>query len=135
MVTQPNPTPYPTYPNPGTPPGAAAEVSRRALFATAGLGVCAAAVVRTPIAIKAAEQYAQQYAEQQVQQAVQGVYKDLQKLEFEGEEVAIDAALAAANLTQLAVKYIVLPVATLASTIGGDAIGALKSAVDNVRGF
>src|SRR5579884_2312297 len=134
MVTQPNPTPYP---NPGTPQatGAAAEVSRRALFATAGLGVCAAAVVGTPIALKAAEQYAQQYAEQQVTQAVQGVYKDLQKLEVEGEEIALDAALAAANLTQLAVKYIVLPVASLASTIGGDAIGALKSAVDNVRGF
>ncbi len=134
MMTQPNPTPYP---NPGTPhaTGVAAEVSRRALFATAGLGVCAAAVVGTPIAIKAAEQYAADQAAKALQDGIdQGKQAILAELEQLGD-ISIDTAIGVAELTRLGVKVIVQPLASLVTTIGGDAIGALKSAIDGVRGF
>lgn len=134
MVTQPNPTPYPNPTNPPTP-GAAGEVSRRALFATAGLGVCAAAVVGTPLAIKAAEQYAADQAAKALQDGInEGKQAVLAELEELGD-ISIDTAINVAELTRLGVKVIVQPLASLVATIGGDAIGALKSAVDGVRGF
>lgn len=134
MVTQPNPTPYSNPTNPPSP-NATGEVSRRALFATAGLGVCAAAVVGTPIAIKAAEQYASDQAAKALQDGInEGKQAILAELEQLGD-ISIDTAISVAELTKLGVKVIVQPLASLVATIGGDAIGALKSAVDGVRSF
>lgn len=134
MVTQPNPTPYVNPGNP-SPTNAGGEVSRRALLVTAGLGVCAAGVVATPLALKYAEEQAQQAAAHALQDGIdQGKAAILAELEELGD-VSIDTAISVAELTKLGVKYIVQPLSSLVATIAGDAILALKNAVDNVRNF
>lgn len=134
MVTQPNPTPYPNPTN-SPVPGAASEVSRRALFATAGLGVCAAAVVGTPLAIKAAEQYAADQAAKALQDGIdQGKQAVLAELEQLGD-ISIDTAINVAELTKLGVKYILVPVASVISGAADVALQGFIDVIEKAQGF
>jgi len=128
MQTEPNPTPY--FGQGASTAGAAAgEVSRRALFVTAGLGVCAAGVIATPIALKYAEDQAAKALQDGINQGKQAILDELAQL----EGVSLDSAISVAELTKLGVKYILQPVASLAATIGGDAIQVLVSGLDGLR--
>jgi hypothetical protein len=115
--------------------GAAAQVGRRALLVTAGLGVCAAGAVATPLALKYAGDVASAEANQALQHGIdlgrQELLAELKQL----ENVAIDDAVAIAELTRLGVKYIVLPVAQLVATIGGDALQVVLNAIGFANGI
>jgi hypothetical protein len=135
MTTEPNPTPFFSQSASATSAAGAAtgEVSRRALFVTAGLGVCAAGAVATPIAIKYAEEQAAAAAAKALQDGInqgkQAILSDLEQL----GDVSIDTAIRVAELTRLGVKYIVQPLASLASAIGGDALQVLANGLDGAR--
>jgi hypothetical protein len=130
------PTAVATAPSPA--PQGNGRLARRALLAAGTLVVCGGAAVATPFAL----QKAAQYTEDQVRQAFeagaanarQALLNDLKSLEVEGEIISLDAAIAAANLTKLAVQYVVGPLATLLATIGQGALGILISALDLVLG-
>jgi hypothetical protein len=133
MTTEPNPTYFSQ--GPSAAGAATGEVSRRALFVTAGLGVCAAGAIATPIAIKYAEEQAaaalKNGLEQGIEQGKQELLHELAQL----EGVSIETAIGVAELTKLGVKYILQPLATLAAAIGGDAIQVIVGGLDAVRSF
>jgi hypothetical protein len=114
---------------------AAGEVSRRALFVTAGLGVCAAGAIATPIALKYAEEQAAAAAQRALQDGIkQGEQEILAELaNLEG--ISLDFAINAAELTKAGVKFILLPVSQLAATIGGDALKVIVGGLDGLRNF
>ncbi len=124
-----------TTPSPASQ-GSGGKMARRALIAAGALAVCGGAAVATPYAL----QQATRYTEDQVRAAFeagaanarQALLNDLKQLEANGEIISIDAALAAANLTKLAVKYIVGPVATVMATIGVGALTVLINALEFV---
>ncbi len=109
------------------------KLARRALLATAGLGLCAGAVELTPLAL----QKAGQFTEKELQDAFgagvdagrQALLNELAQL----EGVTLDGAITIAELTRLAVKYIVVPLANLTSTIEGDGLQILINAVSTAR--
>lgn len=95
------------------------HVGRRALLGlAAAAGVCGLGAVAAP----------------QIKQEIdtlerEALLKELGQL----EGITIDAAIAAAELTQAAVKLIVLPLARLLAFIGGNALDALISSIDTAR--
>jgi len=122
--------PMPTAPAAGSAAtSAASHVSRRALLATAGLGVCGAAVVGTPIAIGAAEKAIQDAADKAFQAGIDTILSEIETI----EGIAVQDAVAIAELTRLAVRFIVVPLAQLVSAVGGTALDGLQSAVDLAR--
>ena len=136
MQTEPMPTPYFNQgPNAASTAGAAGEVSRRALLVTAGLGVCAAGVVATPIALKYAEDQAAAAASKALHDGIeQGKDAALAALDTVGE-ISLEAAIGVAEVTKLGIKYILQPLASFAAFVGGDALQVLSGAVDGVRNF
>jgi len=134
MQTEPIPTPYFNQ-GPNAAGAAAGEVSRRALLVTAGLGVCAAGVVATPIALKYAEDQAAAAASRALQDGIdQGKNVALAGLAELGD-ISLEAAIVVAEVTKLGIKYVLQPLASFAAFVGGDAIQVLSSAVDGVRNF
>jgi hypothetical protein len=132
MQTEPIPTPYFNQ-GPKAAGAAAGEVSRRALLVTAGLGVCAAGVVATPIALKYAEDQAAKALQDGIHQGIeQGKDAALGALDTVGE-ISLEAAIGVAEVTKLGIKYILQPLASFAAFVGGDALQALISGVDGVR--
>jgi hypothetical protein len=99
----------------------------------AAVSVCAAGVALTPTA----EHMIQQLGKQAVDDAYaagiaagrQALLSELAQL----EGVPIDAAIEVAQLTRLAVLYIVRPVAQLFATIAGDALGGFVAAISSAQ--
>lgn len=141
MQTEPNPTPFITEgPSAAGAAGAAAgEVSRRALFVTAGLGVCAAGAVATPIAIKYAEEQAAAALQRGINQGIQAGIDEGKNLALAGldelGDISLEAAIGVAEVTKAGIKYILQPLASLAATIGGDAIQVLVGGLDTLRSW
>lgn len=136
MSTPDNAHTAPTAPSaiPPTPTRGGGQLGRRVLLTTvAGVGLCGAGAALTPLALDKAKQYAtDQFAaglEAGANQARQELLSELEQL----EGVSLDAALQVAQLTKLAVQYIVLPVATAVAAIGAGALDLLIAAVDGVR--
>ncbi len=109
------------------------RLARRALLAAAGIGVCAAGVELAPIAMKKAGDFTQAQVSSAFQAGVdqgrQALLDELAQL----EGITLDGAINVAELTRLAVRFIVLPVAQLNATISGDALGVLDSALTSAR--
>ncbi len=109
------------------------KLGRRALVGVAAVSVCAAGVALTPTAERLAQQVGQQAVDQAYAAGIaagrQALLSELAQL----EGVPIDAAIEAAQLTRLAVLYIVRPIAQLFATIAGDALGGLIAALTSAQ--
>lgn len=106
---------------------------RRALLATGTLGICAGAVALTPIAAQQVEQYTQDqlnsYFHKGFDAGRQALLGELGQI----EGVSLDGAIAVAELTRLAVLYIVVPLSKLYATVTGDLLAILASGVLEAR--
>lgn len=109
------------------------KVTRRVLVAAAGVGLCAGAVELTPLALnkvgQATEADLQNAFSAGIDSGRQALLNEL--LQLEG--ISIDGALDVAKITRLAVRYLVLPLANLASLIGGDSLEVLSNAISSAR--
>lgn len=109
------------------------KIARRALIAAAGVGVCAGAVELTPIALKkvgqATESDLQGAFSAGVSAGRQALLNELAQL----EDVSLDGAIGVAELTRAGVRFIVLPLAGLTSTIAGDSLQILTNALGSAR--
>jgi hypothetical protein len=141
MAVSDNTTPSPEQP---TTPGAASVATgerkrgtgvlgRRALVGVAAVSVCAAGVALTPTAERIAQQIGQQAVEDAYAAGIaagrQALLSELAQL----EGVPLDAAIQVAELTRLAVLYIVRPVAQLFATVAGDALGGFIAAISSAQ--
>ncbi|HEX8034112.1 MAG TPA: hypothetical protein VF510_09705 [Ktedonobacterales bacterium] len=95
------------------------HVGRRALLGLAATaGICGLGAVAAP----------------QIKQEIDTLEREALLRELgQLEGIPIDAAIAAAELTQAAVKLIVLPLARLLAFIGGNALNILIGSLDNAR--
>ncbi len=109
------------------------KLGRRALMGVAAVSVCAAGVALAPTAERLAQQATQQAIDQAYAAGInagrQALLSELAQL----EGVPIDVAIEVAQLTRLAVLYIVRPVAQLFATIAGDALGGLVAAISSAQ--
>jgi hypothetical protein len=111
-------------------PKKGALFGRRALIGTvAAAAVCAGGVALAPTAEKMVQQASQAAIDAAykagVQAGRQALLAELRNL----EGVPLDAAIEVAEITRMAVLYIVRPVAQLFATIAGDALSILLSAL------
>jgi stage V sporulation protein SpoVS len=115
------------------------KLGRRALVGVAAVSVCAAGVALTPTAERIAQQVGQQAIDQAYAAGIAAGRQALLSELADLEGVPIEAAIKVAELTRLAVLYIVRPVASLFATIAGDALGgfvaAISSAQDHLAGI
>lgn len=99
----------------------------------AAVSVCAAGVALTPTAEHLAQQVGQKAIDDAYAAGItagrQALLSELAQL----EGVPIDAAIEVAQLTRLAVLYIVRPIAQLFATIAGDALGAFVAAITSAQ--
>ena len=97
-------------------------VGRRALLAaTATVGVCGVCGV-TALAVPQIRDTLEQDAEALGRQALSHELASL-------EGIGLDEAIKAAEITQAAVRFLVLPLAQLVATIGGDGLAVLLAAL------
>ena len=112
--------------------GGSGKFARRALLAAGGVVVCGGAAAATPYVVqqvtKATEKEIQQAFQAGVAQARQDLINELLNL----EGISITAAIDAAELTKLAVKYIVGPVSVFLVAIGASALDVAISALQFV---
>ena len=103
-------------PNTGTPGNApkSPAVGRRALLAVAATGVVGVTALAIPQVRNSLEQEATALGRQ-------ALAHELASL----EGITLDEAIKAAELTQAAVRLVVLPLAQLVATIGGDGLAVL----------
>jgi hypothetical protein len=104
-------------PNPRNAPRSSA-VGRRALLAVAATGVVGVTALAIPQVRSSLEQEATALGRQ-------ALAHELASL----EGITLDEAIKAAELTQAAVRFLVLPLAQLLATIGGDGLAVLLSAL------
>lgn len=109
------------------------KLARRGLLLAAGAGLCVGAVELGPRAI----QQAGYYTEQDIKNALAaGVLQGRQALLAELgqlEGITLDGAIGVAELTRFGVDKIVVPLANLAITVGGDSLGILSGALSSAR--
>jgi methyl-accepting chemotaxis protein len=130
-------TPAPTIPPEGEKKsGSGGKIARRALLAGVGIGACVAGVELAPTAMKKLGEYTQAEVQDAFSAGVDSGRKAILDELSQIEGLTIDGAIATAELTRLAVKFIVLPLSRLVSTIEGGALdvlyNALQSAKDNL---
>ena len=105
------------------------RLGRRALFATAGLGVCAAGVAATPWAVGQVEHATKQDVQDAFNAGInagrQALLDELAQL----EGITIEGAIGVAEITRLGIRYLVLPLAQLTATLGGFALQALTDGI------
>jgi hypothetical protein len=134
-LTSPSAPAVATPPAPARPSGGG-KMARRVLFAAGGLALCGGCAALTPVALNSARQYTEDQLraafENGVTSARQAVLNDLKQLEVGGEIITLDAAIAAATLTKLAVKYVVGPAATVIVALGVGALDILINALSTV---
>jgi hypothetical protein len=116
--------------------GSGGKIARRALLAGVGVGACVAGVELAPTALKKLGEFTQAEVQDAFGAGVDSGRKAVLDELSQIEGLTIDGAIATAELTRLAVKYIVLPLARLMATIEGGALdvlyNALQSAKDNL---
>ncbi len=116
--------------------GSGGKIARRALLAGVGIGACVAGVELAPTALKKVGEFTQAEVQDAFGAGVDSGRKAILEELSQIEGLTIDGAIGAAELTRLAVKFIVLPVSRLVSTIEGGALdvlhNALQSAKDNL---
>lgn len=109
------------------------KVGRRVLLATAGVVACGGLAALTPVIASDLRQFTEAELKAAVAAAENNarlaLLKDLANL----EGVSIDVAITAAQVTQLGVRYIVLPVANVVAALGVGALGVLIGTIDNVE--
>ena len=113
----------PTVPTASTPPNPrnaprSPAVGRRALLAVAATGVVGVTALAIPQVRNSLEQEATALGRQ-------ALAHELSSL----EGITLDEAIKAAELTQAAVRLLVLPLAQLVATIGGDGLAVLLAAL------
>lgn len=101
------------------PPGAGPKLGRRALLATAGIGACA---VATPFVV-------QKGAELAGTEVGTLLHAEIGTL----EGVAIDDAIAVAEVTRKGVQYLVVPLARFVATLSGGGLLVLLTALQALR--
>ncbi|HEX9036541.1 MAG TPA: hypothetical protein VF808_06070 [Ktedonobacterales bacterium] len=109
------------------------KFGRRALIGAAAVSVCAAGVALAP----AAEQALQAASKKAIDDAYaagiaagrQALMSELAQL----EGVPLDVAITVAEVTRMAVLYIVRPVAGLFATIAGDALALLLAGLSSAK--
>lgn len=107
------------------------KLARRGLLLAAGAGLCVGAVELGPKAI----QQAGYYTEQDLKNALaSGILQGRQALldelsQIEG--VTLDGAIGVAEITRFGVDKIVVPLANLGISIGGNALGVLSGALSS----
>lgn len=100
-------------------PKQSSRLTRRALLTAAvATGACGAAAVAAPQIVP--------LAEREVKSLALGELKEL-------EGVSLDAAIQAAEITRVAVRVIVLPVARLVAFLGGNGLALLLAALDSAH--
>jgi hypothetical protein len=107
----------PSKRNPRNAPKSSA-VGRRALLAVAATGVVGVTALAIPQVRNSLEQEATTLGRQ-------ALAHELASL----EGITLDEAIKAAEITQAAVRFLVLPLAQLVATIGGDGLAVLLSAL------
>lgn len=119
--------------SPGNGRRGSGTLGRRALMGVAVVSACAAGVALAPTAEHAVQQLGQKAMDDAYAAGIaagrQALLAELEQL----EGVSIDAAIEVAQLTRLAVLYIVRPVAQLFATIAGDALGGLIAAITSAQ--
>lgn len=123
----------PVHPSAPPTPKPKGRFGRRALLATGTLGVCAGAVALTPLAAQQVEQYTQDqlntYFHNGFEAGRQALLGELGQV----EGVSLEGAIQVAELTRLAVLYIVVPLSRLYATVTGDVLAILASGVLRAR--
>lgn len=116
--------------------GSGGKIARRALLAGVGVGACVAGVELAPTALKKMGEFTQAEVQDAFGAGVDSGRKAILDELSQIEGLTIDGAIATAELTRLAVKFIVLPLSRLLTTIEGGALdvlyNALQSAKDNL---
>jgi hypothetical protein len=113
--------------------GSGGKIARRALLAGLGVGACVAGVELAPIALKKAGEFTQAEVQNAFSAGVDSGRKAVLEELSQVEGLTIDGAIATAELTRLAVKYIVLPLSQLTSTIEGGALDILYKAIQSAK--
>lgn len=112
--------------------GGSGKFARRALLAAGGVVLCGGAAAATPYVVnqvtKATEAEIQAAFQAGVNQARQDLINELENL----EGISLTAAIDAAELTKLAVMYIVGPVSVFVVAIGAGALDVAISALQLV---
>jgi hypothetical protein len=131
-ITTPATTVTPTAQQP-TSPKKSGLLGRRALIGAAAVTVCAASVALAPTAEKMVEDASKAAVDAAYKAGVdagrQALLAELRNL----EGVPLDAAIEVAEITRMAVLYIVRPVSQLFATIAGDALGLLLSGLSSAK--
>lgn len=109
------------------------KLARRGLLLAAGAGLCVGAVELGPNAIKQAGYYTEQDIKNAlaagVLQGRQALLAELDQL----EGITLDGAIGVAELTRFGVDKVVVPLANLAISVGGDSLGILSGALSSAR--
>lgn len=114
-------------------PKGKSRFGRRVLLATGTLGVCAGAVALTPVAAQQAEQYTQDQLNDYFHKGFEAGRQALLGELGQVEGVSLDGAIQVAELTRLAVLYIVVPLSKLYATATSDVLAVLLSGVQQAR--
>ena len=133
------PVPSTTTTAPTIPPGeqkksgSGGKIARRALLAGVGIGACVAGVELAPAALKKVGEFTQAEVQDAFSAGVDNGRKAMLEELSQIEGLTIDGAIGAAELTRLAVKFIVLPLTRLVSTIEGGALDVLHNALQSAK--
>jgi hypothetical protein len=113
--------------------GSGGKIARRALLAGVGVGACVAGVELAPTALKKLGEFTQAEVQDAFSAGVDSGRKAILDELSQIEGLTIDGAIATAELTRLAVKFIVLPLSRLVSTIEGGALDVLHNALQSAK--
>ncbi|HEY7835763.1 MAG TPA: hypothetical protein VIG30_19495 [Ktedonobacterales bacterium] len=113
-----------------TPRKAGGKVPRRLLLSAAGVVACGAVCAVPVIAVE----HGLVYTEEQLQAAVANAKQDVYKGLLELENVGLGTAIGAAEVTQVLVANIVVPVFKLFSVIGTGVLDVLLGIINTVEG-
>jgi hypothetical protein len=109
------------------------KLGRRTLIGAAAVSVCAAGVALAPTAEKAIQDASKQAIDDAYAAGIaagrQALLSELAQL----EGVPLDVAIQVAEVTRMAVLYIVRPVAQLFATIAGDALSILLAGLSSAQ--
>ncbi len=126
-------TPQPQQPDSASGKKGSGKLGRRALIGAAAVSVCAAGVALAPSAEKALQDASKKAIDDAYAAGIatgrQALLSELAQI----EGVPLDAAIQVAELTRLAVLYIVRPVSQLFALIAGDALTVLLAGLSSAQ--
>lgn len=109
------------------------KLGRRALIGAAAVSVCAAGVALAPTAEKAIQDASKKAIDDAYAAGIAAGRQALMSELAQLEGVPLDAAIQVAEVTRLAVLYIVRPVAQLFAIIAGDALSVLLAGLSSAQ--